>query len=311
MDKQTIATYFKDLQDSICAGLEEADGEGFFREDPWERAAGGGGRTRIIEGRHIEKGGVNFSAVFGPMQEKVSSMLEVTPGAFFASGVSIVLHPRNPMAPIIHMNVRYFETQGGAWWFGGGIDLTPHYIIPEEVLEFHQQLKAVCDGFHPDFYPSFSAWADRYFFLPHRNELRGVGGIFFDRLNETTGLDKKTCLNFTLAVGRAFLPLYLPLLHRHKNDPYTREHSRWQSLRRGRYTEFNLIWDKGTKFGLETDGRTESILMSLPPTAQWTYDVRPEPGSPEAQTQYWLMHPDSQLQLRGMAPEAAPSVTQD
>ncbi len=309
MNKEKIAARFRDLQDRICAGLETADGVGKFQEDAWERTEGGGGKTRIIQGRHIEKGGVNFSEVHGPLSEKVSRMLEVGTGDFFATGVSIVLHPKNPKAPIIHMNVRYFETSSGNWWFGGGMDLTPHYIFPEEVETFHQKLRAVCDRFHPAFYTDFSAWADRYFYLPHRKESRGVGGIFFDRLNQKSGLEKEACLDFCLAVGDAFLPVYLPMIQKHKDEPYTEREMRWQSFRRGRYAEFNLIWDKGTKFGLETNGRTESILMSLPPVAQWEYDFHPEPGSPEEQTLNWLKNHQRQAQLRGTAAGLFGSVT--
>lgn len=289
MDKWMIASWFQELQDSICSQLEAADGQGVFREDSWVRAEGGGGRTRILQGAHIEKGGVNFSAVHGPLPEKISKALQVEATEFFATGVSIVLHPKNPRVPIIHANVRYFEVDADTWWFGGGIDLTPHYIIPEDAAFFHNALKEVCDRAHPDFYPTFKQWADRYFYLPHRKETRGVGGIFFDRLDtSSSGLSKADCFHFVQEVGNVFCPVYLPLLHRWKEEQYGERELQWQALRRGRYVEFNLVWDKGTKFGLDTDGRTESILMSLPPMAQWTYDFVPEAGSPEAQTLEWL-----------------------
>ena len=286
-DQSTIIAYFQDLQDRICAQLEAADG-GAFREDRWERQAGGGGRTRILQGKHIEKGGVNFSAVHGPMPENISRALGLPAGDFLATGVSIVLHPANPMVPIIHKNVRYFEMEHGAWWFGGGIDLTPHYIDFEDARLFHQRLKQVCDGYHPDYYPRFKQWADDYFFLKHRQETRGVGGIFFDRQDETGGFTKAQRFSFVQEVGEAFAPLYVHFLDKHRAEAFGERQRQWQGLRRGRYVEFNLVWDKGTKFGLDTEGRTESILMSLPPQANWVYDFQPEAGSPEAETLQWL-----------------------
>lgn len=287
MDKGAIASWFQELQDAICQQLEEADGTK-FREDSWTREGGGGGRTRILEGKHIEKGGVNFSAVHGVLPDKIARALQLESSHFFATGVSIVLHPRNPMVPIIHSNVRYFEVDSGAWWFGGGIDLTPHYIVPEDAKVFHQHLKKVCDAHDVSFYPTYKAWADRYFYLPHRGETRGVGGIFFDRLDAQSGLDKEACFSFVQGVGNGFCPAYIPLLHRYKDAAYGEEEKKWQALRRGRYVEFNLVWDKGTRFGLDTDGRTESILMSLPPMAQWVYDYKPAPGSREEATLQWL-----------------------
>ncbi|MEN0004715.1 MAG: oxygen-dependent coproporphyrinogen oxidase [Bacteroidota bacterium] len=281
--KEQIESYFRQLQDDICSALEAADGQGKFQQDLWQRPQGGGGRTRIIKGQHIEKGGVNFSAVFGDMPPAVAKGLEMDGGEFFASGVSIVLHPNNPLVPIIHMNVRYFESND-QWWFGGGIDLTPHYIEPEQARFFHEQLKQVCDQHHPDFYAKYKTWADDYFFLPHRKETRGVGGIFFDRLNEKKGLTKEACFAFVRAVGEAFAPTYIHLLHLNKDKVFGEQEKAWQRLRRGRYVEFNLVWDRGTKFGLHTGGRTESILMSLPPMASWAYDHQPTIGSKEAAT---------------------------
>ncbi|MEL7160421.1 MAG: oxygen-dependent coproporphyrinogen oxidase, partial [Bacteroidota bacterium] len=205
--------------------------------------------------------------------------------SFYATGVSIVLHPRNPHVPIIHMNVRYFELDGGRFWFGGGIDLTPHYVVAEQAAWFHRQLKDTCDRFDPAYYPKFKTWADDYFYLPHRQETRGVGGIFFDRLQPATeDKDKCTLFDFTAAVGETFAPTYLELLGRNRDTPFTEAEKRWQELRRGRYVEFNLVWDRGTKFGLTTNGRTESILMSLPPLAGWEYDFQPSPDSREAKT---------------------------
>lgn len=284
LTKEHIASYFQELQDSICHALEEADGVGKFKEDKWERDGGGGGRTRIFEGKYIEKGGVNFSAVHGPMPEKISQALKLEAADFFASGVSIVLHSSNPLTPIIHMNVRYFEMSNGIWWFGGGIDLTPHYVDKEDAQYFHQQLKAVCDTHHGSYYPRFKRWADDYFYLKHRDETRGIGGIFFDRLDSKQNFTKEERFDFVKDVGEAFAPIYVHLLHKTKELPFTDAHKQWQLLRRGRYVEFNLVWDKGTKFGLDTNGRTESILMSLPPLANWTYNHQPEAGSAEAQT---------------------------
>lgn len=284
INKEQIAQWFESLQDDICRQLEIADGHGRFREDIWQRPEGGGGRSRVIQGNLIEKGGVNFSAVWGPAPEKIITALKVEPGDFYATGVSIVLHPSNPWSPIIHMNVRYFEMSSGQWWFGGGIDLTPHYIDLEQARWFHQQLKEVCDKFHPDYYPRFKDWADHYFFLPHREETRGIGGIFFDRLSDQEGFSRADRFAFVQDVGRAFAPIYTELLLRTAPLPYSEEERQWQLLRRGRYVEFNLVWDKGTKFGLDTGGRTESILMSLPPMAQWVYDYQPTAGSPEAIT---------------------------
>lgn len=289
MDKVYITTQFQALQDDICRQLEAADGQGRFREDAWERPGGGGGRARVIEGEHIQKGGVNFSAVHGPMPEKIAKALKLEEADFFATGVSIVLHPRSPMVPIIHMNVRYFEMSNGIWWFGGGIDLTPHYVVPEDAVFFHQALKAVCDRHHPDFYPEFKKWADDYFYLKHRQETRGIGGIFFDRMNtQSRKIDKATLFDYVLDVGNTFAPTYIELLNRHRDEAYGERELLWQGVRRGRYVEFNLVWDKGTKFGLDTEGRTESILMSMPPMAQWIYDFQVEPGSPEAETQGYL-----------------------
>ncbi|MDX1629853.1 MAG: oxygen-dependent coproporphyrinogen oxidase, partial [Fulvivirga sp.] len=207
---------------------------------------------------------------------------------FFATGVSIVLHPYNPFVPIIHMNVRYFEMTDGTWWFGGGIDLTPHYINNSDATYFHQQLKNVCDKHDVNYYEKFKRWADDYFFLQHRQETRGIGGIFFDRLNEKSGKSKEALFDFVQDVGNAFAPIYVHFMDQHKDKQYTDAHKAWQKLRRGRYVEFNLVWDKGTKFGLETNGRTESILMSLPPEATWTYDFQPTPGSKEEDTLHKL-----------------------
>jgi len=283
--QQDIIDGFRALQLRITGALEKEDGSGRFREDAWERPGGGGGFSRIMDqGAVIEKGGVNFSAVHGHLPENIQKALGVTASAFLATGVSIVIHPNSPLVPIIHMNVRYFGLEDGTWWFGGGIDLTPHYVVADDAQFFHNQLKQTCDRFDPAFYPKFKQWADDYFFIKHRKETRGIGGIFFDRLNEASGHSKEKLWEFVLAVGDTFAPTYTALMSLHKNESFTEKQKEWQLLRRGRYVEFNLVYDKGTKFGLDTDGRIESILMSLPRHVSWYYDHRPEEGSPEAET---------------------------
>lgn len=286
LDQNFIQKRFLELQGEICAALEQADGTGRFQEDQWERPGGGGGRSKVMEnGAVIEKGGVNFSAVSGQLPESVMKALQVSDDHFFATGISIVMHPQNPFVPIIHMNIRYFELNNGTYWFGGGIDLTPHYINSEQAQFFHQQLKQVCDRYNPSFYAKFKTWADDYFYIPHRQEARGIGGIFFDRLDEaSSGLSKEKLFEFVYAVGQTFAPTYTKLMEINKNQAFTDEHRQWQYLRRGRYVEFNLVYDKGTKFGLETNGRIESILMSLPTTAQWIYNFTPKTGSEEEKT---------------------------
>jgi coproporphyrinogen III oxidase len=284
--KEEITQWFQQLQDEICVAIEKTDSQGKFQQDLWSREGGGGGRSRIMNnGRIIEKGGVNFSAVHGELPEQVKSVLQFEGTAnFFATGVSIVMHPHNPFVPIIHMNVRYFEMSDGRKWFGGGIDLTPHYINEEDARFFHQNLKTTCDQFNPQYYTDFKKWADDYFFITHRNETRGVGGIFFDRLIEKEGFSFDDRWSFVKAVGSTFAPVYTELMSRNFEKPFSQQNKEWQFIRRGRYVEFNLVYDKGTKFGLETNGRIESILMSLPPLAAWPYDYQPEEGSPEKQT---------------------------
>ncbi len=278
--KEEIAAIYKQMQVYICEALEAGDGLGKFKADNWTREAGGGGQTRIFQdGALLEKGGVAFSAVHGPTPKKISDKLGLESGIFFATGVSIVLHPYNPMVPIIHMNIRYFEMEDGTHWFGGGIDLTPHYIVPEDATYFHQKLKETCDSFDPSYYPKFKEWADDYFFIRHREETRGIGGIFYDRLSATSDSHFQEILDFSLALGRLFPEVYTHLMHKNGQLPFGKEEKAWQNLRRGRYVEFNLVWDAGTKFGLDTNGRTESILMSMPPQAEWTYQHQPQPGS--------------------------------
>ncbi|MBK6263516.1 oxygen-dependent coproporphyrinogen oxidase [Marivirga sp. S37H4] len=280
LTKETISKWFESLQANICKEIELEDEKGKFTIDVWSHASGGGGRSNVmLNGKVLEKAGVNFSAVEGDAPEALLKTLEVDrssadPLKFFATGVSIVMHPKSPMVPIIHMNVRYFELSNGTYWFGGGIDLTPHIIDKEQASYFHQQLKSVCDAHDASYYPKFKEWADNYFFLPHRNETRGVGGIFFDRLSETDTRSKEDIFDFVKAVGEVFAPTYTHLMHINKNKDFKELHTKWQQLRRGRYVEFNLVWDRGTKFGLQTGGRTESILMSMPPLARWDYDYQ-------------------------------------
>ncbi|WP_338762733.1 oxygen-dependent coproporphyrinogen oxidase [Bernardetia sp. ABR2-2B] len=287
--KTQISTWFQGLQSRICEALEESDGKSKFQIDTWERKGGGGGTSRVIEnGNLIEKGGVNFSAVFGESPARMLQLMKLEPADFFATGVSIVLHPKNPLVPIIHMNVRYFEMSNGIYWFGGGIDLTPHYIFDEDAKFFHQSLKTACDKHHKSYYPEFKKKADDYFYIPHREETRGIGGIFFDHLKEvnteTDGITKQDRWDFVREVGEAFAPIYTQIANKNKILPFTKEQTEWQRIRRGRYVEFNLVYDRGTKFGLETNGRTESILMSLPPEANWQYAHEPQKGSEEERT---------------------------
>ncbi len=283
--KENRAADLMMLQDSITGFLCKLDPSLKLKEDLWQREEGGGGRTRILaDGDIVEKGGVNFSAVHGPAPAFMKA------DRFFASGVSLVLHPRNPMVPIIHMNVRYLETSLDGkveHWFGGGMDVTPHYVFPEDARWFHQQLKAVCDPFGPTLYSDYKKWADDYFFITHRNETRGVGGLFFDFLKGTDTFPLERVDDFIFALGNQFNPIYEHLTRNH-GISFTEQNKTWQLQRRGRYAEFNLVYDRGTKFGLETAGRIESILMSLPPLARWDYNVIPAQGSAEETTLNWL-----------------------
>jgi coproporphyrinogen III oxidase len=278
--------YFRTLQDEICAGLAAADGGPPFREDAWDRPGGGGGRSRVLEnGGVVEKGGVNFSEVFGEMDPKFAGQLPGDGTAFTATGVSLVIHPRSPFVPTVHMNFRYL-TKGTKAWFGGGADLTPYYPFREDVVHFHNTWKAVCDR-HPGVadYGKMKKDCDEYFHLAHRNEARGVGGIFFDYLDR----DPDAAFAFVRDAGRAFLDSYVPIVERRKGMAWTDAQKAFQEYRRGRYVEFNLIYDRGTLFGLKTAGRIESILMSLPPTVRYPYDPQFEAGTPEAElTAYWL-----------------------
>jgi len=317
--RQQVGAWMRRLQDQICAGLEELDGEGQFHEDEWERLEGGGGRSRVMsEGRVFEQGGVNFSEVFG--SQLPPSIIKQRPDAaghgFYATGTSMVLHPRNPYVPTVHLNYRYFEA-GPVWWFGGGIDLTPYYLFAEDARHFHRTLKSACDAHHPDYYPTFKYWCDRYFFLPHRGEARGIGGIFFDYQDDQPGfLYRPDGVNhpltdanaptattgsrtweelfaFVQSCGEAFLPAYVPIVKARQDHPWGERERQFQLYRRGRYVEFNLVYDRGTIFGLQTNGRTESILMSLPPLVRWQYNYSPAPDTPEAQLYQVLRHPQA------------------
>lgn len=283
-------------QDKITAAVSKADGS-TFREDAWTRPGGGGGISRVLQGGNVwEKAGVNVSVVYGSMPPEayraatgadtsaVASLEATDRVPFFAAGISSVMHPVNPHAPTMHFNYRYFETEEwrgvpSQWWFGGGTDITPSYLYPEDMKHFHSTYKDVCDKHDPAFYPRFKTWADDYFFIKHRGERRGLGGIFFDDLNDRPA---DQILAFSTDAVAAVEGSYLPLVEKHKNDPVTQRQKEWQQLRRGRYTEFNLVYDRGTTFGLKTGGRIESILMSLPLTCRFEYDHHPEPGSPEA-----------------------------
>lgn len=289
--RDQINNAFQELQNYICNRLEMLDGKAFFHEDKWSRGENkGGGRTRVIvRGELFEKGGVNFSAVHGEVTPMMKKQLGLEGDTFYATGVSIVLHPNHPFIPIMHMNVRYFEMDNGEnYWFGGGIDMTPHYIDKRAAKIFHQRLKKVCDKFDDNFYPKFKKWADDYFFIPHRDETRGVGGIFYDHLQATEKLSKGDLLNFAIDLGRVFPKLYEEQFNLNIDTHYGDHHMLWRNLRRGRYVEFNLVNDRGTKFGLQTGGRIESILMSLPENASWYYNFIPDKGSPEAETQALL-----------------------
>jgi coproporphyrinogen III oxidase len=280
MTRDEPCAYFRSLQDRVCQALEEVDGKARFREDPWERPGGGGGRTRVLAGGTVfEKGGVNFSDVHGDMSEEFARQVPGEGRAFTACGISLVLHPANPMVPTVHANFR-FLTKGTRQWFGGGADLTPFYPFREDVIHFHRVWRDACNR-HAGVadYQRFKKWCDDYFYLPHRGEPRGVGGIFFDDFADG-GFDNGFAL--MRATGDAFLPAYLPIVQRRRGIVYGERERDFQTYRRGRYVEFNLVWDRGTHFGLHGGGRTESILMSMPPVVKWRYDWQPAPGTPEA-----------------------------
>jgi coproporphyrinogen III oxidase len=303
MDKTAVLRWLQQLQDDICAALEAEDGAARFREDEWQRPGGGGGRSRVLtEGAVIEKGGVNFSHVHGAELPAAATAArpELAGCSFEAMGVSLVIHPRNPYAPTSHANVRFFVAERAGreplWWFGGGFDLTPYYGQTEDCAHWHRVARDACEPFGAEIYPRFKRWCDEYFFLRHRGEHRGIGGLFFDDLNEP---DFATCFGLARAIGEAYLPAYRPILARRKLRPYGERERNFQLYRRGRYVEFNLVYDRGTLFGLQSGGRTESILMSLPPLVRWDYDWHPEPGSPEAELYERFLPPREWADLAG------------
>ena len=292
--------YIHELQDTICAALENTDGKARFRQDEWERAEGrgGGGRTRVMEkGNVFEKAGVNISVVYGKVTDKMRTQLQIDGSKWFACGLSLVLHPLNPYVPTTHANWRYFELYDENdnvkdRWFGGGSDLTPYYLFEEDAKHFHQTIKNAQDPFGTDLYPDYKKRCDVYFTNTHRNnEMRGIGGVFYDHLRPADDIDAERLFDFQRANGDHFLSSYLPIVERRKDIPYGEREIQWQEIRRGRYAEFNLVHDRGTLFGLKTNGRTESILMSLPPRAQWIYDHQPEAGSPEDALLQACLHP--------------------
>lgn len=292
-----VLAYLMDLQDQICERIESLDGTGHFQQDQWQREQGGGGRSRVMKnGRVFEQAGIGFSHVYGEQLPKSATAHrpELEGRDFNACGVSLVFHPKNPHVPTVHMNVRFFIAEKAGeepvWWFGGGFDLTPFYAVKEDVVYWHQRAKAALDPLDDSLYPKYKAWCDDYFYLKHRNEARGVGGIFFDDLNDRPFADAFAVIK---AVGDAFCDAYQPIVEKRKDTPYSDHQRQFQLYRRGRYVEFNLVWDRGTLFGLQTGGRTESILMSMPPMVRWEYDWQPEPGSAEAQlTEYYLLPQD-------------------
>lgn len=295
--KDRFYDYIQGLQDQICNALETADTQAKFQEDLWDRKGGGGGRTRVIEnGAVFEKGGVNISAVHGELPDSMKAYFNVKEGSFFACGLSLVIHPKNPMVPTVHANWRYFELykDDGSLadaWFGGGQDLTPYYLFEEDATHFHKVCKTACDKHHPSFYPKYKEACDRYFWNAHRDEARGIGGLFFDYLKETDEQSLEQWYEFVTEVGNSFINAYVPIVEKRKNLEYTDQQRDWQEIRRGRYVEFNLVHDKGTLFGLRTNGRIESILMSLPPHVQWQYNHSPQAGSDEDKLLQTLKEP--------------------
>jgi coproporphyrinogen III oxidase len=296
-DIEPVKQYLLSLQDAICQGLEAEDGHGKFQEESWERPGGGGGRSRVLEGGAVlEKGGVGFSHVLGEQlpPSATANRPELSGARWQAMGVSLVMHPENPFIPTSHMNVRLFVAEKDGmepvWWFGGGYDLTPYYGFEEDCVHWHQTAKNACEPFGTDVFPEFKKWCDEYFYLKHRDEPRGIGGIFYDDLNRW---DFETSFRFMQSVGDSYLKAYLPIIQKRRGMAWEQAHRDWQEYRRGRYVEFNLVFDRGTIFGLQTGGRTESILMSLPPHVQWRYNHQAEPGTEEARlTEYFLTNRD-------------------
>ena len=295
--KDKFFEYIQILQDRITSKLEAVDGVAKFQEDIWKRPEGGGGRTRVIENGYVfEKGGVNISAVHGQLPKTMQQHFGVADANFFACGLSLVLHPKNPMVPTVHANWRYFEMYDAVGnivdqWFGGGQDLTPYYLFDEDAKHFHQVCKTACDKHNAEFYPKYKSRCDEYFYNAHRNEARGIGGLFFDYCKANEVIQMQDWYNFVTEIGDSFLDAYVPIVERRKDLDYTEAQRNWQEIRRGRYVEFNLVHDKGTLFGLKTNGRIESILMSLPPHVQWVYDHHPEAGSEEEKLIKVLQNP--------------------
>ncbi|MDP4261753.1 MAG: oxygen-dependent coproporphyrinogen oxidase [Bacteroidota bacterium] len=294
--------YIHDLQNRICSALEQIDGKGRFVEDAWQRPEGGGGKTRVITNGHVfEKGGVNTSVVYGNVTDAMRSQLKINGAGWFAGGLSLVIHPVNPFVPTVHCNYRMFELYNEKneiidRWFGGGTDLTPYYLFEEDARHFHQTYKNACDEFDKSFYPAFKKECDNYFVNWHRNgERRGIGGIFYDYQRPGEKQDINFWMNFGKRCGDAFITAYIPIVEKRKDTPYLAEHKHWQEIRRGRYVEFNLVHDRGTLFGLKTNGRTESILMSLPPTVRFEYNYQPQPGTEEDKLLQACLHPRNWL----------------
>lgn len=287
--KQRFKTFITELQNEVCTALEELDEEKAFRTDEWKRPGGGGGVSRVMEnGGLFEKAGVNISTVHGELPELIKQRFSVGEGWFWAGGISLIIHPESPMIPTVHANFRYFELYEDEkmneirdCWFGGGADLTPYYLWDEDAVHFHQTFKKACDLHGDDLYPRFKQECDEYFYNEHRNEARGVGGVFFDYLRPNEQHSAEDWYNFVTDIGPSFLEAYVPIVERRKNEPYGNDEKYFQEVRRGRYVEFNLLYDRGTLFGLKTDGRNESVLMSLPPRVRWVYDFEPEEGSRE------------------------------
>jgi len=285
--KKRFFNFIRGLQNDICEALEAFEPTEKFIEDRWEREAGGGGWSRVLKGAAFEKAGVNVSEVYGPVPEVLKGTIPENAQEFYATGISLVIHPMNPMVPTTHANFRYFEVtdENGTivdQWFGGGADLTPYYLFGEDATHFHQTLKQACDNHHSDFYNEFKPWCDRYFFNSHRSEHRGIGGVFFDHLRPGEMLSGDELEAFQMEIGASFIQAYIPIVNKRLNLDYTSAQKEWQEIRRGRYVEFNLIHDRGTLFGLKTGGRIESIFMSLPPSVRWEYNHHPEEGTPEA-----------------------------
>ncbi len=285
MREERVTRIYRKLQQQIGEELEKADGKAVFFSDDWKKEIGFGHTMVLTDGDAIEKAAVNFSSVGGPVTVTMREALKIEDGQeYFACGISSIIHPQNPNVPIIHMNVRYFELSSGKSWFGGGIDLTPHYIDVQEASWFHGELKTICHRYDPECYSEFKKWADDYFYLPHRAETRGVGGIFFDHRDSADDSSFERLFTFTEELAQAYPRIYSGLIAKNRNRPFTEKEKQWQYLRRGRYVEFNLLYDRGTKFGLESNGRVESIFLSMPPFASWAYNFKPEEGSREAET---------------------------